>query len=374
MRRKKYFKTIKGQKIPLPAFFPDATKAVVRTLDSLDLVNTKTLGILVNTYHLYKNINTKTLEKFAGIGGFMSWKGAIISDSGGFQVMTLAKRPGRKGKIFDEGVFFVDKNNQKTLFTPKDSIEYQMKLATDMVVVLDDFTPPNAGRKAAQETVDRTVLWAKKSKEVFESYCQRFNIVKRPYLLGVVQGGDFKDLRKQCIERLCEIGFDGLGFGGWAINAKGVLDLELSQFIADNTPKDYLLYGLGIGKPEDIVKLTKMGYQIFDCVLPTRDARHGRLYIYNSTSIDKISLSGNFYSYYKPDRIKYFQDKKPVSEACDCLLCKNYSRGYLAHLFRIKETTALRLATIHNLRFYSLLIEKIRSKTDVKVQNRHRKP
>jgi len=357
MRKHKYFRSLVGKRLPLPVFFPDATRAVLRTLDSVDIANTKTPGILINTYHLYRDLDPEILKKFGGIREFMGWDGAVISDSGGFQVMSLAKRTGYGGRIVDEGVIFKS-GNKEILFTPKDSIEYQMNLNTDMVVVLDDFTPANASRKIAQETLVRTILWAKKSKSVFERYCERHEITNKPYLLGVVQGGDYHDLRRQCIERLCEIGFDGLGFGGWAIKEDGSLDLELSKFIADNTPEDYLLYGLGVGKPEDIVALTKMGYQIYDCVLPTRDARHGRLYVYD----DK-----NFYTYYSPSKSENATSSEPVSKDCDCLLCKNYSRAYLKHLYNIGDSSYFRLATIHNLRFYSRLMEKLKANSKVQV-------
>jgi queuine tRNA-ribosyltransferase len=231
------------------------------------------------------------------------------------------------------------------------------------VVCLDDFTPPNCSYEEAQDTVNRTILWARRSKEEFEKQCKKLNLntKKRPYLLAVVQGGDFLDLRKYCAEELTKIGFDGFGYGGWPIKSDGNFNYNVAQVIKDNTPDNYFLYGLGIGKPHEIVNLSRMGYHIFDCVLPTRDARHKRLYVYNAKSIEDINLnSPNFYEFYVPDKQKYFKDDSPVSTACDCLLCKNYSRAYLAHLFRIKETTALRLATIHNLRFYSILVEKLK--------------
>ena len=175
------------------------------------------------------------------------------------------------------------------------------------------------------------------------------------------------DLRKKCTQELVEIGFDGLGYEGWPITNEGVFNYEVAKIIADNSPGNYLLYGLGIGKPDEIVGCTKLGFQIFDCVLPTRDARHKRLYVYDVDSIDKIDINADkFYSYYVPDKEKYYKDTSPISKACDCLLCKNYSRAYLAHLFRSRETSALRLSTIHNLRFYSLLMEKIAKSCDNK--------
>ena len=177
----------------------------------------------------------------------------------------------------------------------------------------------------------------------------------------MVQGGDFLDVREECTKRLVEIGFDGLGYGGWPIQDDGTFNFAVSDIIRKNTPDDYFLFGLGIGKPDEIVRLVKEGWHIFDCVLPTRDARHGRLYVYNADSIETIDVrKEKFYSYYIPDKEKYYTDIRPVSTACDCLLCTNYSRASLAHLFRIGDSTALRLSTIPNLRFYTLLMEKVR--------------
>jgi len=357
----KKFRTEYGE-IPLPVFFPDATKAVIRTLDSSDIESTKTPGILVNTYHLYKDLGKKVLEEHDGIRHFMSWNGAVISDSGGFQVMTLAKSNGKRGSITNEGVTFRPQGDEKIILTPEKSIQFQMLLKPDMVVVLDDFTEPGCTYEDAKETVERTILWARKSKEEFLKICEREKIKEkdRPYLLGVVQGGEFLDLRKYCTKELVKIGFDGLGYGGWPIKENGEFNFDVPRVIAENSPEDYLLYGLGVGKPHEIVKCFDLGFYIYDCVLPTRDARHSRLYVYNANSIEGIDIrKENFYSFFDPGKQKYYHDTEPVSKACDCLLCKRYSRSYLSHLFRTDETTSLRLATIHNLRFYSLLMEKL---------------
>lgn len=340
----------------MPVFFPDATRAVVKTLDFSDVESTKTPGVLVNTYHLWRELGKGVMKNFGGIGEFMSWKGGIISDSGGFQVMSLVKKGQIEGKITDEGLVIYPSKKKRLILTPEESIRFQMSLGSDMVVVLDDFTDPKSNHKEAKESVDRTIDWAKRSKKEFEKYSQR------PYLLGVVQGGEFQDLRNECTKELAEIGFDGLGYGGWPIGNEGKFDYLSAKTIADNCPDDYFLYGLGIGKPDEIVKCADLGYNIFDCVLPTRDGRHGRLYVYNADSIDDIDVHHDpFYSFYIPEKEKYLDDESPVSTACDCLLCTRYSRGYLAHLFRMKEITAMRLASIHNLRFYSILMEKLRS-------------
>jgi queuine tRNA-ribosyltransferase len=238
-----------------------------------------------------------------------------------------------------------------------------------MVVVLDDFTDPDVGYDEAKISVERTIAWAIRSKKEFLKICKirKLSEKERPYILGVVQGGKFQDLRKYCAEELVKIGFDGFGWGGWPITEEGKFDLESAKTIADYTPENYFLYGLGVGKPDDIVACVRLGYNIFDCVLPTRDARHGRLYVYNFKSIKDIDLTKpNFYSFYRPDKKEYLTDDSPVSLACDCMLCRKYSKAYLAHLFKINDFTAGRLATIHNLRFYSILLEKLREPLDIK--------
>ncbi len=357
MQKPRFFKTITAQRIPLPVFFPDATRAVLKALDSADIEATKTPGILVNTYHLYSQPGAQTLKEFGGVRPFMSWNGAVISDSGGFQVMSIAKSTGGKNAVTDKGVTFKEPGKEKVLFTPQLSIKVQSAINPDMMVVFDDFTDINASRERARDTVERTITWARVCKEEF---AKRDAEVK-PYLLAVVQGGNYLDLRKECTQRLAEIGFDGLGYGGWPITKEGNFNYDVARVIRENTPDDYLLFGLGVGKPEEIVGLVDSGWHIFDCVLPTRDARHRRLYVYKADSIDKIDVhEKEFYSYYTPDKQEFYHDQRPVSSACDCLLCTRYSRSYLSHLFRIGDMTAGRLATIHNLRFYSILMEKLR--------------
>lgn len=364
MTKPKFFTTITGKKIPLPIFFPDATRAVLKTLDSSDIELTKTPGILVNTFHLNNFPGGSVIKEHKGIRNFMAWKGGVISDSGGFQVMSLAKTNQTKSNpVTDSGVNFkIPGTSKKILFTPKMSIDFQMLLKSDMVVVLDDFTDLNANETKQRETVERTILWAKECKKLFTKKCEQLKLSQeqRPYLLGVVQGGHNLELRRECTERLVEIDFDGLGYGGWPIKDDGKFNFEIPKIIAKYSPQNYLLYGLGVGKPDEIVQCVKMRWQIFDCVLPTRDARHKRLYIYNADSIDNIDINQNdFYTYYIPDKEIYYHDQKPVSTACDCLLCTRYNRSYLRHLFQIGDMTAGRLATIHNLRFYSILMDKL---------------
>jgi queuine tRNA-ribosyltransferase len=355
------FCRLDGTTLPYPLFFPDATRGEVRQLSFQDVKKVGLPGILVNTFHLLRLVGTEKTEVAGGIRPHLGWDGAMISDSGGFQVMSIAKKSGGNSTVTDEGVTFtldgVDHH-----FTPEDSIKYQMAMRTDLMVVLDDFTPLNVSREEAEITVNRTTLWAKRCKETYLAECERLGLPegKRPYLIGVVQGGAYEDLRLKSIKELTEIGFDGYGYGGFPMK-DGKFDEEMAKFLADNLPKDTVLYGLGIGKPDDIVKCVNLGWQIFDCVLPTRDARHGRLYVYTAESMDKIDVQQeSFYEYYVPRQALHLEEKIPVSTACDCELCTTLTRAEFATMWRAKDERVLRLATIHNLRFYAILMEKLK--------------
>lgn len=339
---------------PLPVFFPDATRGLIKSLDTTDIENTKTNGILVNTYHLYKDLGIEYIKARGGIKKFMNWNGYVISDSGGFQVGSLIKMNPTKGHISNRGVLFKPEGEKQVMLTPEKSIEFQMELNSNMVIVLDDFTDPKATYDEAKKSVERTILWAKRSKAEFEKICseKKLTINHQPLILGVIQGGYYQDLRKHCADELAKIGFDGFGYGGWPMTEEGKFDLASAKTIAENTPKGYLLYGLGVGKPEDVVALYKIGFTIFDCVLPTRDARHGRAYVFND------ELFG--YEFVDLTKGRMMTEDIKLSDRCDCLTCMRYTRSYLAHLFKTGDPTAGRLVTIHNLRFYSMLMEKLR--------------
>lgn len=355
------FRKLDGTTLEYPLFFPDATRGEVRQLSLEDVKKVGLPGILVNTFHLLRLVGTEKTVEAGGIHKYLGWEGAMISDSGGFQVMSIAKKNGGNSTVTDAGVTFtldgIDHH-----FSPEDSIKYQMAMRTDLMVVLDDFTPPDATYEEALVTVERTTQWAKRCKDTYLDECERLGLPedKRPYLIGVVQGGNFEDLRLQSIKALTEIGFDGYGYGGFPMK-DGKFDEEMAKFLADNLPKDSVMYGLGIGKPDDIVKCVNCGWQIFDCVLPTRDARHGRLYVYSALSIDRNVLNnGNFYEYYNPRQAKHLEENVPVSSICDCELCTTLTRAEFATMWRARDERVLRLATIHNLRFYATLMEKLR--------------
>jgi len=345
-----HFKQINGTTLPLPLFFPDATRAVVKAVDNEDVVNTGTQGVLVNTYHLWRLIPERKMREIGGVRNFMNWKGGIISDSGGFQAMSLIKKGG--GKITDEGLWFKPPNAPRVLMTPEESVRYQLAMGTDLCVVLDEYTHEGSTAREARESVERTIAWAKRSRIAFDQTCEEWEIPKdqRPYLIAVNQGGKNVELRRECNERLVEIGFDGYGHGGDGFDEERKLDMALSQIVVDSAPKNSLFYGLGVGKPEDVVRLARQGYQVFDCVIPTRDARHDRLYFWK----DGVQVETN--DFYVTKRAK----TTPKETYCDCHTCRNYSWEYVAHLFSLGETLSYRLMTIHNLRFYATMIEELR--------------
>lgn len=357
--------TIKGKSLTLPTFFPDATRGVIRSVDSNDLRSVNVPGIVVNTYHLMTHPGASVIKSHGGIKTMMDWDGFVISDSGGFQLMSLIQQQTGFGKVSDDGITFYRGSTQekkKYQLTPEKAIQVQFALDADIMICLDAFTPVGATREETQQSVRRTVTWARRCKDEFDRQVKqrKFTPENRPLLFGVIQGGEDPQLRTECAIALKDIGFDGYGFGGWPIDDTGELSTKTLKLTADLMEDDKPKYALGVGNPSAIVACARMGYTIFDCVLPTRDARHKRLYVFTEDP-KSSNLDGKFWSYIHIHQEKNLRDKRPLSEWCDCLTCTHYSRAYLNHLFAIRDTLAYRLATIHNLRFYTQLIERIRS-------------
>ncbi len=322
-----------------PIYLPDATLGVVRSLDSQDLQNCGIKGIVVNTFHLMSKPGIKILNKAGGIKKLMNFRGVVISDSGGFQLLSLIYKNPRLGRVENKGVALYSglKKQRKTYFTPEKSIQIQAAINPDIMICLDDCPKVCALRQENEISVIRTIEWAKRSKSQFSKLkLQSFK------LFAVVQGGNYPDLRKKCALELIKIGFDGYCFGGWPMR-NGRLNHKILKYTASLLPDNKPKYALGVGKPEDIKACFKMGYTIFDCVLPTRDARHQRLYL----------KKGYLYI----NKQKYALDFRPISQNCKCHTCRNYSRAYLHHLFKIKDPSAWRLATIHNLWIYSSIFK-----------------
>lgn len=346
--------------LELPAFFPDATHGCVKSVDSLNLRETKTQGLVVNAYHLFVDDVIEIIKSSGGMHNFINFKGPIITDSGGFQVMSLIRRNKLMGKLTDNGAVFNIPNKGKVIFTPEVSIESQINIGSDIVMCFDDCTEPHESPLQQAKSVNRTIEWAQRCKNHFNKLTS--NITTKPLLFGIIQGGRDKRLREKCAMELCSIGFDGYAFGGWPTDDKKVLMKDILQLTASLMPDDKPKYAMGIGKPEDIFDCFEMGFNMFDCVLPTRDGRHERLYVFNKHPNDIKCSDRDFYNYIYISSSSYSDDKNPISEYCDCPTCENYTRSYLRHLFKVKEASAYTLATVHNLRFYSMLTEILRNR------------
>jgi queuine tRNA-ribosyltransferase len=349
---------IKDKNIKLPVFFPDATHGVIKGLDTIDINNTFTDGLVVNALHLLIDNKIDHLSQNGGIHNFMGYEGPIISDSGGFQAMSLVRRR-NNGKLDDNGVFFkLPTNGQKIILTPESCIEAQYKIGSDIIMCLDDCTDPSESDEEQNTSVKRTIAWAKRCKEKYLELTD--GMKEKPLIFGIVQGGNNKLLREKCANDLVKLGFDGYAYGGWPVQ-NNVFIGEIVEFTSELMPDDKPKYAMGVGKPEDIIVSCKYGYDMFDCVLPTRDARHKRLYRFTNDLPD--FNNNNFYEYVHISNAKYINSKEPIEKNCDCHTCKNFSFGYLNHLFRIKEQSVYRLATIHNLRFYSRMMSYLRDQS-----------
>ncbi|MEZ6256003.1 MAG: tRNA guanosine(34) transglycosylase Tgt [Patescibacteria group bacterium] len=352
--------TIKGTTHNLPIFLPDATRAVVKSLSGSDIKNVGTRGAVINTYHLADVPGSKFLDSNGGVKRFMNFSGLTISDSGGWQVFSLIHRNNTPGKITDEGVKFSIGGAKNQLFTPELSINTQFAIGSDVIICLDDFTPPDATPAVAQLTVNRTILWAQQCKRAYDAQIKARGLTDstRPHIFAVVQGGYYKELREQCAAKLQEIGFDGYGYGGYVVGDDGQLDLDMSQYLAQLLPDDKPKFALGMGRPWDIASLYSYGWDIFDCTLPTRDARHKRLYAFKTFPQTFEDLTNkDEYEYVPINRGRYAEDFGPIDSSCDCETCVNHSRAYLYHLFKIGDVSAYRLATLHNLRFYNRVVD-----------------
>ncbi|MDD2270400.1 MAG: tRNA guanosine(34) transglycosylase Tgt [Candidatus Dojkabacteria bacterium] len=327
-------------------FLPDATRGAVRFLTTKQLEETGTEGLVTNTLHLLINYGADTIQKLGGIKNLMNWNGMVLTDSGGFQVFSLIHSGKWKGKIHKDGAIFRSpKDGTEYELTPESSIDIQMKIDSDVLVCLDDCRKTDLTREEAEESVERTVQWARRCRERFDN--EYGGTEKTGKLLtSVVQGANYLDLRKECAEALVNIGFDGYNFGGFVVDENGELVLDEMRAVIENIPADTIKYAMGVGKPQDIRDASEIGYNWFDTVLVTRNARHGTLY---SSDMESEVL--------RITNAEYGKDLKPIDSKCDCEVCKNYSRAYIHHLLKIGEATGMTLATIHNLRYYQNLIK-----------------
>lgn len=377
--------------IATPFFMPDATRASVRGITPEEIGAAGIGALVVNTYHLMLQPGEALIKKAelarhtsassADVGGgpaqtaapieagkgihsFMGWNGPILSDSGGYQVYSLIHRNPDMGRITEEGAEFKSVlDGSKHLLTPERAIRIQFDLGVDMMVCLDDPRPNGVPESEATEAVERTIRWAKRCKEEYDRQVVERGLTdeNRPLLFGVVQGGMFVGLRERCARELALIDFDGYGFGGRHVDEEGVFLEEIVAKTAAAIPEDALRFALGIGTPEDIVRCYRLGWDMFDCVIPTREGRHGRLFLWKDDSHASLIAhpSSSFYEAMNISNEQYKEDFTPVDPTCDCELCTKYTRSYLRHLFRAGEPLAPRLASLHNLRFYGRLMERL---------------
>ncbi|HRY63226.1 MAG TPA: tRNA guanosine(34) transglycosylase Tgt [Patescibacteria group bacterium] len=411
--------------IETPFFMPIATKGSVKALDSSDIKALSAPIILANTYHLYLQPGLEVLKKFGGLHKFMGWDGPILTDSGGYQVFSLGNKfnhrssivipdlignpeknrnkkeldprvspalagspePARNAshsdaggddnvlnslvKINQSGVefrSFID--GSKHLFTPEKVQKIQDIIGADIKMVLDICSPHPCFKHQAELDLQLTHEWAKRALEYHQKhYCRGRaclrpgNLKGCPYpsLFGIVQGSIYKDLRIKSAKFLSSLDFDGLAIGGLAVGEDNKKMYQVLDYTIPELPTDKPRYLMGVGKPENIIEAVKRGVDMFDCVIPTREARHGRLYLYKKSNIKNKKLNANFYEVVNILNSKYKKDTKPLDKNCDCKLCQNYSAGYLHHLFKAGEPLALRLATLHNVSFYLKLMKSIRT-------------
>ena len=318
-----------------PMFMPVGTQATVKTLSPEELKEVNSGIILSNTYHLWLRPGEDVVDKAGGLHKFMNWDGPILTDSGGFQVFSLAKPK----DVTEDGVKFKNQyNGDNLLLTPEKSIEMQNKLDSDIAMSFDECVGFPHTREYVEKSVERTLRWAKRGKKAHKN--------PRQSLFGIVQGAEFEDLRKHCVEELVKMDFDGYSIGGTAVGEPKELQYLQVEYSTKYLPEDKVRYLMGVGDPIDIIENTIRGVDIFDCVSPTRLARHGHAL----TKYGKINLKNAKYKY----------DFTAIDETCDCYACKNYTKAYIKHLLNAEETFGARLLSIHNIRYLIRLTEDLR--------------
>ena len=360
--RKRYLNLPHGR-ISLPTFMPDATFGVVRSVDSNDLVRCGVQAVVMNVFHLMQNPGSSVIQESGGLHRFSGWNRPIITDSGGFQAYSLIRRNPKFGSLTKKGIVFrPEGSRRKFLLTPEKSVQLQLSYGSDLAICLDDCTHVTESFQSQKESVNRTINWAKRCRVEFERRIGQMHTTEelRPFLFAVVQGGGSYELRRECAESLLEMGFDGFGYGGYPLDSKGNLLIDIIRFTRELIPAEFPMIALGVGEPGNVMKCMKIGYDLFDSSMPTRDARQGRLYVFEHDFFHRSEWRDEKgYSYLYIQDKKHVKNKRPASPHCDCITCSNYSLAYLHHLFRISDPLYFRLATIHNLRFITLLMEHL---------------
>ncbi len=352
--------TLPAGTLRLPTFLPDATRAVVRSIDSADLEACGVEGLVMSTFHLMQHPGSSTVQGVGGLHALTGWRRPIVTDSGGFQIYSLIRQNPKAGSLHSKGATFTLDNGRKFNLTPEKSIQLQLSYKGDIIVCLDDCTHVDDPPAEQAASVKRTIAWAKRCKAEFERIVggrrDDGTGTPRPLLFAVVQGGGDKALRQQCAEALLEIGFDGYGYGGWPLDGAGKLLTEMLGYTRALIPAQFPMHALGVGHPINVRDCARLGYQIFDSAMPTRDARHGRLYALHGTNPD----AADFLSYLYIDDKKHIKATGPIDDGCDCPTCARYPVAYLHHLFKIGDSLFMRLATLHNVRAMTRLVDLLR--------------
>ncbi len=324
-----------GKEVKTPVFMPVGTLASVKFLSPEDVKNINASIILANTYHLHLRPGDEIVKKAGGIRKFMNYDGPILTDSGGFQVFSLAD----SRKIKEEGVTFKSHLDGTKLFmAPEDSIHIQENIGSDIAMSFDECIPFPSSYDYVKQSVERTLRWAKRGLDAHTREDQA--------LFGIVQGGEYPDLREHCAQELVKMGFDGYSIGGTSVGEDKATMYKMIEYSIAALPENKPRYLMGVGAVNDILNGIERGVDMFDCVLPTRIARHGTL----MTSKGRINIKKNIYK----------EDFSPLDDNCDCECCRNYTKAYLNHLFRCNEGLGARLLSIHNLRFLIRLVEEAR--------------
>ncbi len=323
--------------IQTPVFMPVGTLGSVKSMSKEDLDHCNAQIILGNTYHLYLRPGREVIEHMEGLHEFISWNKPMLTDSGGFQFFSLAKL----AKFKDEGVSFQSHiDGSRHFFSPEKSVDIQMTLGSDIMMSLDWCIGYPSSEKQVMEALNKTTAWARRG---FDFWQEKGSVNS---LFGIIQGGMYKHLRTLSAQQLTDIDFPGFAIGGLSVGEPRELMYEMADHTLPLLPRDKPRYIMGVGTPENLVELVGMGCDMFDCVMPSRNARNGQLFTNTGTM--------NIYN------AKFRFDKNPIDGACSCYTCKNYSRSYLRHLYKSRELLAYRLNTIHNIYYYTQLMGKMR--------------
>jgi queuine tRNA-ribosyltransferase len=356
--------------LSLPIFMPDATRGFIKMCANDELLSVGISALVVNTFHLYLQPGVKIIKKAGGIHKFMDWSGPLVSDSGGFQIFSLIHQNPKMGKIDEDGAVFkspIDGSTHK--ISPEKSIQIQFDLGTDFIVCLDDCPPYGFSEKKISLAVDRTIAWAGRCHQEYIRQIKKRKLSgdKIPKLIAVIQGGDSRELRKRCLDGLLEISeskflntkipFAGYGFGARPIDGQGNFLFDILEYTAKIIPDDKIKFALGIGTPADIYRCYQMGWNMFDCVIPTREGRHGKIYQFKNNNIK----STNFYQESNIKNSVNSNNFKKINVDSSLKILRDNSWAYLHHLFKVNESLGQKIASLNNLEFYVKLMGKLKN-------------